>query len=244
MTTNEGILVLSLEFVFSPAQDDDYKRRYSCIVTRNLCFPRPKTMTTNEGHVDLDDVWRGLGIFGKYQRTQAALLLLTLLPEAIQLVVVVFIGFRPPFHCANVSPEQAALYTDRYSNTSVQLSYHECQIDLVKNGTNTTLLTLSPCPAGYTYGLEKDRTFVTEYDLVCDGAERAELSQTLLIVGQMIGACVLPQCADKFGRKKILVLSNIGLLVAGLGGCFLPTFTGFAIMRFLIGIFQQVSCIY
>ncbi|XP_033730386.1 solute carrier family 22 member 6-A-like, partial [Pecten maximus] len=77
------------------------------------------------------------------------------------------------------------------------------------------------------------------YDLVCGGAERAELSQTLLIVGQMVGAAILPQCSDRFGRKPILVCSNIALLVAGLGGCFLPTFTGFAIMRFIIGIFQQ-----
>ncbi|XP_033749260.1 solute carrier family 22 member 6-A-like [Pecten maximus] len=190
-------------------------------------------------NVNLDDVWRGLGTHGKYQLIQAALLLATVLPEAIQLIVVVFIGYRPPYQCANVSSTDVLPYTGQYSNTSVEISYHECRVDLVFNNTNTTLLSLTPCPAGYTYGLEKDRTFVTEYDLVCDGAERAELSQTLLMVGQMVGAATLPQCSDRFGRKPIFVLSNFALLVAGLGGCFLPTFTGFAIMRFIIGFFQQ-----
>ncbi|XP_021340008.1 solute carrier family 22 member 6-A-like [Mizuhopecten yessoensis] len=163
----------------------------------------------------------------------------TVFPELIQLLVVVFIGFRPPYHCANVSSSQIIADTAKYSNTSIGLSYHACHVDLVISDTNSTLLSLSPCPAGYNYGLEKDRTFVTDYDLVCDGAEGAELSQTLLMVGQMVGAAILPQCSDRFGRKPILVSSHIGLLVAGLGGCFLPTFTGFAIMRFLIGVFQQ-----
>ncbi|XP_069137349.1 organic cation transporter protein-like isoform X2 [Argopecten irradians] len=193
----------------------------------------------NNEHVNLDDVWRALGVRGKYQMTQAALLILTLLPEAIQLVVVVFIGYRPPHQCANLTSEDISLYTGRYINSSVDITYHDCSVDLAFNGTNTTHLSLSPCPAGFTYDLEKDRTFVTEYDLVCDGAERAELSQTLLIVGQMLGAAILPQCADRFGRKPVFVLSNIGILVAGIGGCFLPTITGFAIMRFLVGIGQQ-----
>ncbi|XP_021349842.1 solute carrier family 22 member 6-A-like, partial [Mizuhopecten yessoensis] len=196
-------------------------------------------MASRNGQVELDDVWRRLGTFGRYQLVQAALLMTTVIPEGIQLLVVVFIGFRPPYHCANVSSSQIIADTAKYSNTSTDLSYHECHVDFIISDTNTTLLSLSPCPAGYNYGLEKDRTFVTEYDLVCDGAELAELSQTLLMVGQMVGAAILPQCSDRFGRKPILVSSHIGLLVAGLGCCFIPTFTGFAIMRFLIGAFQQ-----
>ncbi|XP_033749261.1 solute carrier family 22 member 6-like [Pecten maximus] len=122
---------------------------------------------------------------------------------------------------------------DTPSNTSLTILNQACHVDLLLNGTNTTLIKLSPCPAGYTYDLETDRTFVTEWDLVCEGAERAEVSQMLMMIGQMVGAAFLPPLSDRFGRKIVLVTSQIVLFASGIGASLLPSFTCYAIMRFI-----------
>ncbi|XP_069138342.1 organic cation transporter protein-like isoform X2 [Argopecten irradians] len=185
----------------------------------------------------LDEVWRRLGTWGRYQSFQIFLQLTSVLSESIHLMVIVFIGYRPPYQCAEVEN-----ITSRYevlSNSSVTTRYGACHIDVLLNGTNHTIMELSPCPTGYTYGLQKDRTFVTEWDLVCEGAERAEVSQMLMMIGQMVGAAFLPQLSDKYGRKIVLVTSQIVLFSSGIGAALLPTFTCYAIMRFICGVTHQ-----
>ncbi|XP_021359364.1 organic cation transporter protein-like isoform X2 [Mizuhopecten yessoensis] len=147
----------------------------------------------------LDDAWRTLGVWGRYQCIQIFLQLTSVFSESVHLMVIVFIGYRPSYQCADLG-NTTSMY-DTLSNASLTPLYQACHVDILINGTNTTLMKLSPCPAGYTYDLEKDRTFVTEWDLVCEGAERAEVSQMLLMIGQMVGAAFLPQLSDKFGRK-------------------------------------------
>ncbi|XP_021359310.1 solute carrier family 22 member 8-like [Mizuhopecten yessoensis] len=185
----------------------------------------------------LDNIWRTLGTWGRYQRIQMALHMATYGSEAFQLMIIVFIGYRPSYQCADLG-NTTSMY-DTLSNASLTPLYQACHVDILINGTNTTLMKLSPCPAGYTYDLEKDRTFVTEWNLVCDGAERAEISQMLLMIGQMVGAALLPQLSDRFGRKLVLVTSHIVLFAAGVTASLAPTFIVFAIMRFICGVSHQ-----
>ncbi|OWF47532.1 organic cation transporter protein-like isoform X1 [Mizuhopecten yessoensis] len=185
----------------------------------------------------LDDAWRTLGVWGRYQCIQIFLQLTSVFSESVHLMVIVFIGYRPSYQCADLG-NTTSMY-DTLSNASLTPLYQACHVDILINGTNTTLMKLSPCPAGYTYDLEKDRTFVTEWDLVCEGAERAEVSQMLLMIGQMVGAAFLPQLSDKFGRKVVLVTSQIALFASGVGASLLPTFTCYAIMRFICGFSHQ-----
>ncbi|XP_060085897.1 organic anion transporter 3-like [Ylistrum balloti] len=190
------------------------------------------------GYDYMDDDWRRLGVWGRYQCIQIVLQLTTVISEALHLMVIVFIGYRPSYRCADLV--NTTIY-DIPSNVSFTHLYQTCHIDVTMNNTNTTLMTLSPCPEGYTYDLEKTRTFVTEWDLVCDGAERAEVSQMLMLVGQMVGAAFLPQLSDKYGRKVILVTSQIVLFASGIGASLLPSFTYYIIMRFICGLAHQMK---
>ena len=82
---------------------------------------------------------------------------------------------------------------------------------------------------------------IFQLDLVCERSGLAELSQTLVILGQAIGSLGFTPMADKFGRRIIHVLSHIGLFVASLAMSFSPNYIMFAILRCLIGAFQQVN---
>ena len=81
---------------------------------------------------------------------------------------------------------------------------------------------------------------IFQWDLVCEGAALGEFAQTLLMIGQAAGASIFTSLADRYGRKPVNILCNMGLLVTGVGIGFIPNYTGFAVLRFFIGALQQV----
>ena len=76
--------------------------------------------------------------------------------------------------------------------------------------------------------------------MVCGSDELAELSQTLLTVGQAAGALLFTPLADKIGRKPVHVFSHIGLFVVSLLTTFVPSYPWFALMKATFGFFQEV----
>lgn len=76
---------------------------------------------------------------------------------------------------------------------------------------------------------------------MCGLDELAELSQTLVMVGQAVGAFIFTSLSDKFGRKPVHVLCHSGLFLVALATGFVPNYVLFAVMRTLTGALQQVS---
>jgi len=76
---------------------------------------------------------------------------------------------------------------------------------------------------------------------VCGREELAELSQTLVMIGQTVGAFLFTSLADRYGRKKIHVICHICLFGVVLATAFAPNYGSFAAFRALMGGLQQVS---
>ena len=66
------------------------------------------------------------------------------------------------------------------------------------------------------------------------------MSQSLVLFGQATGAVVFTSMSDRFGRKPIHVVCHLLLLAVGVATAFMPTFTPFTVLRFFIGMLQQV----
>lgn len=79
--------------------------------------------------------------------------------------------------------------------------------------------------------------------MVCTRAGLAELTQTFIAAGQCIGALLFSSMADRFGRRPILVFTNLCLFIVGAVTFFVPSYTIFAITRLLMGALQQVNTI-
>nr|CAD7197330.1 unnamed protein product [Timema douglasi] len=96
-----------------------------------------------------------------------------------------------------------------------------------QNGTD------SPCTAW-----EYDRsvfteTIVTEWNLVCDRHQLANVAQTVFMFGVLMGNALFGMAADRFGRKKPLVLAILIQSLAGVASAFVPWFEVFLILRFI-----------
>lgn len=79
-----------------------------------------------------------------------------------------------------------------------------------------------------------------QYDLVCEQETLGELTQTILILGQAIGAAIFTPLADKYGRKVIHVGCHIAMTAVGLIIAFSPNYTTFVILKLVTGVFLEV----
>lgn len=188
---------------------------------------------------NVDEIWIALGKFGKFQVTQLLVAWLTILSLCFQLLNVVFIGYRPGYQCAPI--ENFTLLSEQFDgDAEIFVTYAKCNVNIYQNQTNgSVLLEQRDCPNGYSYSTPKDATFVTELDLVCDNAALAELTQTMMMVGQGLGAMLASSMADRFGRKTVHLSSHIALYLFGFGVAFAPNYTVLIILRLLTGAIQQ-----
>ncbi|XP_069138043.1 organic anion transporter 3-like [Argopecten irradians] len=196
-----------------------------------------------DAQIDTDEIWIALGQWGRFQCTQLALILISIIPLAFHLLSTVFIAYRPPFQCneTTVSTMFGEDIDPMHGNISYNFVYNKCSIDVYTDEANSTLLKTTECVSGYSYPVPKDRTLVTEWDLVCDRAELAEFSQTLVILGQAFGAAIFTSLADRFGRRTVHVLGHISMFATSFAIAWAPNYTVFAVLRFILGAVQQGS---
>ncbi|XP_064609453.1 organic cation transporter protein-like [Liolophura sinensis] len=123
-------------------------------------------------------------------------------------------------------------------NTSVDTAYHKTCVGLT-DLINGTVAETGRCDSGYDYAQPKYTTLVTEWDLVCDKSYQAQLTQTVLVIGQGFGATFFTSLADRFGRKKLCLISQWIMLFAIVGTTFAPSILVFTLIRFVLGAVQQ-----
>ena len=72
------------------------------------------------------------------------------------------LGFKPSVQCAPI--ENTTYYNESdVTTTSLSVEYRECSVILTKNCTNgTTKREETPCPAGYSYNVPRERSLVAE----------------------------------------------------------------------------------
>lgn len=79
-----------------------------------------------------------------------------------------------------------------------------------------------------------------QFDLICDRSSLAELLQTLVMVGQLIGAAFASSLSDRVGRKTVHLCSNFLTLVFGISVGFAPNYTTLAMLKFILGVLIPV----
>lgn len=87
----------------------------------------------------------------------------------------------------------------------------------------------------YEYDLSRfSDTIINAFDLVCDDKEMVAHAQSTYMVGILFGALLGGVFADWFGRRTILLMFTVSLLVSGVAASFAPTITAFMALRFLV----------
>ncbi|KAL8618481.1 hypothetical protein ACOMHN_049898 [Nucella lapillus] len=189
-----------------------------------------------EAGVRVENVVQALGPLSVFTLVQSVCFLTGYLSDSYQFYAYVFTGQDVPHSCAPPAnnSEVAPDFGDIWLNSS-DVTYGSCVISVVTNISGDVRTKELGCVYGMEYGKPKDTSIVSEFDLVCDQKALASLTQTLLYLGNGVGAIICPWLSDLFGRKRVLVISQTLTIGTSLLSAFAPTYAIYAAARFGCG---------
>ncbi|XP_046616201.1 uncharacterized protein LOC124303246 [Neodiprion virginianus] len=169
-----------------------------------------------------DNVISHLGEFGPYQRKIFVVIFLPMISCAFHLMGGTFLAGRPDFRC--LTPEENPYNATYTSNTTQPVWDNETEAwtsceryDLshqVLNNTPTPPLV--KCDSFVYDESQYGFTVSTNWNLVCDDAWLKVTSESLFMLGVLLGALVMGGLSDKYGRKTILIWGSVLQLVTSL----------------------------
>ncbi|KAK3095958.1 hypothetical protein FSP39_021306 [Pinctada imbricata] len=197
------------------------------------------------GVVDVDKIWKALGVWKPYQLSQLFYIYACTVPVAYPVLSWVFIGYTPPSQCKALSSNLSEYDIGLTGNVSdFRIEYGKC--DLTIHSTNNTpdpYQDMKPrkfdCLNGYHFDHSEGETVTMEFGLICGKSGLGEFSTTMVLVGMCLGAAIFPSLSDRFGRKTVAVVTHVFMLAANLALAFMPNLASFATFRTIIGTLQQ-----
>ncbi|XP_019385652.1 PREDICTED: solute carrier family 22 member 13-like isoform X1 [Crocodylus porosus] len=194
---------------------------------------------------DTAEVLKAAGDCGRFQIWLVVLISLACPSLSFHLFSQIFMVQRVPHHCdtswiLEINPnltkeEQLNLTIPR----NTQGSYEECymytpvdwDLDSIRRyGLNST----EKCRDGWVY-VSSEETLITKFDLVCDRKEQTDISQSIFMLGLLIGAFIFGSLSDSIGRRPTTLVCLLIQGVFGIGTAFVPNFYVYVALRWAIG---------
>ncbi|XP_077089521.1 solute carrier family 22 member 6 isoform X1 [Siphateles boraxobius] len=198
------------------------------------------------------DLLEQVGSTGRFQILHVTLLSMPILMMASHNLLQNFVASVPPHHCApyanlsmssmgdmvramvplgqNGQPESCR----RYTHPQWQLLDSNISESLREEGVEE--IEMQKCEDGWNYNMtEMSSTIISEWDLVCDQRALKQMSQTTYMGGVLVGAVLFGGLSDRFGRRILLLISNLMMAVGGTCAAFSTSFTMFCLFRVCCG---------
>ncbi|XP_039262334.2 organic cation transporter protein-like [Styela clava] len=202
--------------------------------------------------LDFDVILDHVGNFGRYQAVLCIMIYYLICSTSMHMFAPVFYAYSTPHRCRFPQIDDPHTFSDLNENDILNLttpfdeksseydtchrySYNLSQCHsviqcIIKNNTER-------CLDGHVFDrFDFVETTVSEWHLICDRDYLNTLESSLYFVGMMIGGLVVGFLADRFGRKPVLLLCCMGIMIFGTISSVVPWFPLFVVTRFLVGI--------
>uniref|UniRef100_A0AAY4BVX3 Solute carrier family 22 member 6 n=1 Tax=Denticeps clupeoides TaxID=299321 RepID=A0AAY4BVX3_9TELE len=188
--------------------------------------------------------------FGRYQIALVILLAIPRITLPCHFLLNNFIAAVPSHHCdisaleaestfENLTMEQrltVSVPAEEDGTAAFCLMFPEPQFNLLLNSSNGTQVPAVPCQNGWVYDNSTFKsTIATQFDLVCDMKGFTKASATIFFAGVMCGAVFFGVLSDKYGRKKLLLVSYMATIIFAVISALSNTYVMFSVFRFLTG---------
>ncbi|NXL30147.1 S22AD protein, partial [Glaucidium brasilianum] len=192
------------------------------------------------------EIWKAVGDFGPFQKCLVLLTLFPCLSVAFHQFCQLFMVPHVPHHCDTswiraIGPnlteeEQLNLTLPR----DVDGTYEQCSMyspvdsdlgSIMAYGLNAT----EKCSSGWVYPSAQQPSLLTEFDLVCDRKDLNDISQSIYMVGLLLGAMIFGPLSDRIGRRPVILISIFLQGLFGVGIAFVPHFYVYMAFRCVVG---------
>ncbi|KAG5277968.1 hypothetical protein AALO_G00093390 [Alosa alosa] len=195
-----------------------------------------------------EDLLSEIDGFGRFQKMVLCLSFLGRVIVPCHFLVNNFIAGIPSHHCdisgavgdfGNMSEEERQLVMipmEADGKLSSCLMFPEPRFHMLLNSSSSTGHPAEPCRNGWVYDNSTfTSTLATEWDLVCDKKGLNKATATIFFVGVMFGAMTFSGLSDRYGRRKMLLVSYVSGMVFALLSAFSTSYVMFTVLRFMSG---------
>ena len=182
---------------------------------------------------NVDNLMKAIGNPGKYQVLIFALTSINFMIMLSTHFTMIFFAAKTKHHCRVAKGRNISDIPLIMSNGQRQLD----GCNLYENGNKTQTI---PCNNGWTYSMEeREQTIISEFDLVCDDAYKADLATTIYFCGVTLGGIFFGVLADRFGRWPIIAITLLAAGIIGITIFIFRTYIAFVVLRFCLGLAIQ-----
>ena len=182
-----------------------------------------------------EDILYDLNDFGRYQKLRYFLICIAGILPPISTYINSFVLPLPKFKC-NSSDDLYDSLNESTSSSSVSLMNLNNQCEYVVNGT------VRECTSWLFEKKYYQKTLTEEWGLVCNNALFRSNVQSIYFSGYLVGSALFGALADRFGRRPVMLLSFVILLLGFLGMSlgpqeaygFMTSYIIYALSRFLM----------
>ncbi|XP_056136454.1 solute carrier family 22 member 7-like [Lampris incognitus] len=197
-----------------------------------------------------ENILAELNGFGTFQLRNILLLVIPRVTLPFHFLLNNFIAAVPLHHCSlgplgdegvfgNLTLEQrltVSIPLEEDGTPSSCQMFAEPQYHLLINSSHITNPPTVPCQNGWVYANTTFKsTLATQWDLVCDKKSINRTTVTIFFMGVMFGAIIFGSLSDRFGRRKMILVSYLSTIFFGFASAFSYSFAMFAVMRFFTG---------
>ncbi|XP_072546098.1 solute carrier family 22 member 7-like [Salminus brasiliensis] len=197
-----------------------------------------------------EDLLVEVGGFGRFQITLILMLVIPRVTLPFHFLLNNFIAVIPAHHCDSSSLDAYGVFENLTQQQRLTVSiprhedgtfsschmFSEARFHLLTNSSNSTELPEVQCQDGWEYDHSQFKsTLATEWDLVCDKKSMNKATATIFFSGVMVGAAIFGSLSDRFGRRRMLMVSFISTTFFAVTSAFSTSYAMFAVMRFFTG---------
>ncbi|CAI9731808.1 organic cation transporter protein-like [Octopus vulgaris] len=184
------------------------------------------------------------GTFGPFQRWLYGYVLTLCIVSAMQLMNLPFLSASVPFLCYPPNFNASLIPANLTENEYLQMLQPDGgdQCSVYNNSFTGTYYATPPsnssklqCSYGRKFLTDAFSTIESEFDLVCERKWLKSTSQSVFFSGFLVGSIIHGILSDRFGRRPIILLASVCLVICGVNKIFMPSFSIFLILHWIQG---------
>ena len=170
--------------------------------------------------VDIDEAIIMIGSFGRYQKLVASYVCFIRIAMLCHVFILYFVANDPPWTCVN--GDTSSFCKQHFGEQIPQSS------NLFKQRCNLNR-------SDWTFTKDKAYSIVTEFDLVCDHAWMASLTNSALFIGWGLTGPLIGYLSDSYGRRIAIITTMLLSTLAILASYFINSIWQLILLRAISG---------